>query len=273
MPTRRPLAARLLTDLLRRKGNPRLPLTDTFPLTVNGEMHNVRLRRSERAKRFTLRVKPGTGDIVLTAPAWAGLAEVQDFARRHVGWVAARLATAARRTAFAHDSIVPLRGIPHRIVHRHSARGVVWPETGVDGHPELHVAGDIEHLERRLIDHFKAQARADLLVAVARYTQRLGLPAKRIAVRDQTTRWGSCSASGALSFSWRLILAPPFVLDYLAAHEVAHLKEMNHSARFWRLLADLYPDTERARAWMAANGASLHSYGPAAGLRLDTDDL
>ena len=89
----------------------------------------------------------------------------------------------------------------------------------------------------------------------------LGVPIKRICVRDQSSRWGSCSNTGVLSFSWRLILAPPFVLDYLAAHEVSHLVELNHSPRFWRLVKRLYPQVERAKVWLDANGTDLHRYG------------
>ena len=94
-----------------------------------------------------------------------------------------------------------------------------------------------------------------------RYTDALGVKFKRISVRDQSSRWGSCNSDGVLSFSWRLILAPPFVLDYLAAHEVAHLVEMNHSARFWRVVARICPEMDRAKAWINAHGNELHRYG------------
>ena len=80
-------------------------------------------------------------------------------------------------------------------------------------------------------------------------------------MRDQSSRWGSCNSDGVLSFSWRLILAPPFVLDYLAAHEVAHLVEMNHSVRFWRVVARICPEMDRAKAWITAHGNDLHRYG------------
>jgi predicted metal-dependent hydrolase len=218
-------------------------------------------------------VKPGTGEIVLTLPKRAGIGEARAFAKRHERWVETRLESANDRIPFAHGAMVPVRDVIHRIVHRPGARGVVWVENGVDGTPELHVAGDAAFIERRLVDYLKAEARQALVAAVARYTARLGKSASRVTVRDQTTRWGSCSATGVLSFSWRLVLAPPFVLDYLAAHEVAHLKEMNHSARFWRTLRDLSPDTDRAKAWMQANGARLHAYGPAAGHRPAADAL
>jgi predicted metal-dependent hydrolase len=245
----------------RRRQAPE-PLT----LTVAGTEHAVTLRTSERARRFTLRVKPGTQEIVLTAPSWARAADARAFALRHQDWVAERLERGAARTPFEPGAIVPIRGFAHQIVHRPGVRGVAWIAEG-EGGPELHVAGRGEHVPRRVLDFLKAEARRDLAPAVARYAERVGRPVARLVVRDQTTRWGSCSAAGVLSFSWRLILAPPFVLDYLAAHEAAHLREMNHGPRFWRLLHDICPDTERAKEWMRAHGASLHAYGPPAGAR------
>src|SRR6185436_13442685 len=111
------------------------------------------------------------------------------------------------------------------------------------------------HVARRVREFLEREARRDLAEAVIRHTAALGVPARRLTVRDTTSRWGSCSAKGCLSFSWRLILAPPFVLDYLAAHEVAHLVELNHSPKFWRLVKRLYPDFARAKAWLDLHGA------------------
>ena len=116
-------------------------------------------------------------------------------------------------------------------------------------------------MPRRLLDWLKRQAQADLRLRVDIHAKRLGLAPKRISVRDQTTRWGSCSSTGALSFSWRLILAPPFVLDYLAAHEVAHLEEMNHGPQFWALVARTMPRHDEARDWLHTHGSNLHAYG------------
>ena len=105
-------------------------------------------------------------------------------------------------------------------------------------------------MARRVQDFLEAEARRDFAQSVKRHTTALGIPAKRITVRDTKSRWGSCSANGALNFSWRLIMAPPFVLDYLAAHEVAHLRELNHSHRFWKLTHQLCPRTEDAEKWL-----------------------
>jgi predicted metal-dependent hydrolase len=123
------------------------------------------------------------------------------------------------------------------------------------------VSGRAEHGARRLKDWLIAQAHADLDARVAWHARNLGVRPKRIGLRDQTTRWGSCSASGLLSFSWRLILAPPAILDYVAAHEVAHLLEMNHGARFWKLVAKSVPRLDDAKRWLREEGTDLHRYG------------
>ena len=112
-----------------------------------------------------------------------------------------------------------------------------------------------------MIDFLKKEARHDLERAVMRHAMMLGVRVKAIRLRDQTSRWGSCSSTGMLSFSWRLVMAPPFVLDYLAAHEVAHLHEMNHGPRFWHLVESVCPETKQARAWLNREGLRLHAIG------------
>ena len=114
-----------------------------------------------------------------------------------------------------------------------------------DGEPVMLVAGRVEYLPRRVVDFMKREAKRDLERAALRHAMMLGVRVKAIRLRDQTSRWGSCTATGHLSFSWRLIMAPPFVLDYLAAHEVAHLQEMNHTPRFWHLVESVCPETMR----------------------------
>src|SRR5262249_21059317 len=154
---------------------------------------------------------------------------------------------------------VPLRGVPHRI-HHTARRGTVSVET-IDGTAMIVVAGDAAHIRRRVIDFLKREARRDLEPRVLHFARALGVGVTAIRLRDQTSRWGSCTVTGHLSFSWRLIMAPPFVLDYLAAHEVSHLIEMNHSRRFWRLVEWLCPRARQARAWLNAEGAKLHAVG------------
>jgi predicted metal-dependent hydrolase len=123
------------------------------------------------------------------------------------------------------------------------------------------VAGEAPHVARRVEDHLRAAARTDLHAAVAMHCAKLGLRPRSLTLRDPVSRWGSCSSSGALSFSWRLILAPTYVLDYLAAHEVAHLQHMNHSTKFWAVVHRLSTDVDLAEAWLNAHGSQLHRYG------------
>ena len=221
----------------------------------------VRLRRHRQARRYTLRIQAATREVVLTMPPRGSLKEAKAFAEKHGGWIAARLERLPEAAPFAHGTNVPLRGVSHRIVHRGRVRGTVWTETDERGQRLICVAGDGPHLARRVSDFLHRQARRDLEAASKHYADRLDVEIKRISVRDQARRWGSCSTTGVLSFSWRLILAPPFVLHYLAAHEVAHLVEMNHSPRFWRLLKRLCPSMARAKLWLDVHGTDLHRYG------------
>ncbi len=171
-----------------------------------------------------------------------------------------RLAKVPERVAFAAGAELPLRGVMHRVVHRSERSGVTL--LGEDeGRPVLSVACETPHLPRRIRDFLEREVRRDLAQAVKIHADKLGQAPKRITVRDTRSRWGSCTARGELNFSWRLILAPPLVLDYLVAHEMAHLREMNHSARFWTLVASLCPNVEEAERWLKRHGASLHRYG------------
>jgi predicted metal-dependent hydrolase len=247
---------RLFTRLYRRPSD-----VSTIDVEFDRVVYPVRLRRHRQACRYTLRIQAASRDVVLTMPLRGSVADAKAFAQKNGAWIAARLRRLPQAAPFAPGAIVPLRGVPHRIDHRAHARGTVWTEAGEDGEQMLCVAGDRTHLARRLGDYLKRAAKHDLQAACRRYAADLSVAVKRVSVRDQTSRWGSCSSTGVLSFSWRLILAPPFVLDYLAAHEVAHLVEMNHSRRFWRLLLRTCPATQRAKAWLNVHGADLHRYG------------
>ena len=220
----------------------------------------VRVKRHRQARRYTLRLLTATREVILTMPPRGSVKEAKAFAEKNSAWIASRVRHLPETAPFRDGECVPLRGIMHRICHCPKTRGTVWADV-VDGKNVIYVTGDAPHLHRRLTDFLKREARRDLERASQRYAEALNVKIASISVCDQVSRWGSCSSVGALSFSWRLILAPDYVLDYLAAHEVAHLIEMNHSRKFWRILLSLYPDTDRAKEWLDAHGAGLHRYG------------
>jgi predicted metal-dependent hydrolase len=221
----------------------------------------IRIRRHRRARRYTLRIHPTDREAILTMPPRGTIAEAREFAQLHGGWIAARLGRLPKAAPFQPGTVVPLRGVPYRIVHRSGERGTVWTETRESGDKVICVAGDYEFIDRRVHDFLKREARHELQKSATEYAQALSVRVKRLSIRDQSSRWGSCTSAGSLSFSWRLILAPPFVLDYLAAHEVAHLVEMNHSPRFWRVVTRICPSIERAKKWLDTYGNDLHRYG------------
>ena len=233
-------------------------------VTSDGDTFRVALKRVSTSRRFTLRVRAATRDVLLTMPSRSSLQSAREFAERHAAWIGVRLARLPRPVEFAPGAVTPLRGVDHTIVHRPGQRGVVWVEIDARG-PLLCVSGETPHIQRRVTDFLKREARDDLQAAVAKHAKRLGVSPKRIVLRDTASRWGSCSSTGGLNFSWRLVLAPPFVLDYLAAHEVAHIVHMNHSPLYWKLTRRLFPETDRAEAWLKTHGAGLHRFGAVSG--------
>lgn len=232
-------------------------------LTVRGLQAPVEIRRHPAARRLTLRISRTRRAVIVTMPLKCNLNEADSFLNRHLDWVKERLDNLPEPVAFEDGAVIPLRGVPHLVRFTGATRSgeVVSEVRGTDGQmPQLHVSGQLEHAPRRLRDWLIAQVRSDLDERVTWHARNLGVRPRRLTVRDQSTRWGSCSSTGALSFSWRLILAPPFVLDYVAAHEVAHLEEMNHGPRFWELVELTMPRLESAKDWLRDEGMDLHRY-------------
>ena len=248
--------------LYRRPSEP-----PAISVTFDREIYLVRVRRHRQARRYTLRIQSATREVVLTMPPRGSLKQAHEFAQKHGGWIAARLERLPKAAPFTDGAIVPLRGEDHRIVHRPGLRGTVWTETDDNGERLLCVAGTAPHIPRRVRDYLKREAKSDLEAASRVAARAIGVSMKRVSIRDPASRWGSCSTTGVLSYSWRLILAPPFVLEYLAAHEVAHLIQMNHSLSFWKLVERICPHVARAKAWLDAHGSNLHRYGLAGGSR------
>ncbi|WP_149893394.1 M48 family metallopeptidase [Roseibium aestuarii] len=223
----------------------------------------IRLRQDARAKRYLLRLPADASGPVMTVPQHGDLARAERFARAHVEWLLERIDRRDKPVALMPGDVVPLRGVDHLICSTGTLRGLIRqaPAAEDGGLPRLLVPGEEAHVPRKLVTWLKREARADLEKAVILHSGRLGKPFGALSVRDTRSRWGSCASNGNLSFSWRLILAPPEILDYVAAHEVAHLKEMNHSDRFWALCRQLAPQTPTARQWLKDHGARLHGFG------------
>lgn len=228
-------------------------------LDIDGRSVEIAVRVSKRSRSFRLSL-PAAGPL-LTLPEKARWADAEVFLFNHRHWLAARLPrTATIQTLMAGQS-VPLRGVPHLVVSTGALRGRVEIAQTSQG-ASLLVPGAAQHQPRRLYDWLKAEALADLSARSQFHAERLGVTVKQIRLRSQSSRWGSCSSTGAINYNWRLVLAPPFVLDYVAAHEVAHLVEMNHSPAFWATVERTLPDMARGRAWLKAHGRQLMAWQP-----------
>jgi len=245
--------------MFSRAGRKRLP--DHIVIDTGTSNVRIRLRANPRAQRYLLRLPADRSGPVLTVPRGGNLARAEHFARQHIDWLLERLQDRPDHIAFSPGDIVPVRGVNHVIVPTGKLRGLVSVGCTEDGLPALLVPGAEDHIARKVTTWLKEQARADITARASLHAGTIDKKIAAISIRDTRSRWGSCASNGRLSFSWRLILAPPEILDYVAAHEVAHLKEMNHSMRFWHLCTQLAPQTPTARVWLKENGRHLHGYG------------
>ena len=245
--------------MLLRRGKTDLP--DHIEIETDTSAIRIRLRANPRAQRYLLRLPADSSGPVLTVPKGGNLRRAEHFARQHIDWLVERLQDRPQHVSLAPGDVFPLRGVEHRILPTGTLRGLVSAGLADDGAPALFVPGADDHVPRKATSWLKTEARRDLTTRTQFHAARIGRKITAISVRDTKSRWGSCASNGKLSFSWRLILAPPEILDYVAAHEVAHLKEMNHSNRFWRLCEELAPQTPTARVWLKENGTFLHGFG------------
>ena len=222
----------------------------------------VLIRVNKRARRLLLRIDASSRTVELVLPHGVPAEHGLKFLAAQRGWIAARLDALPPSVPFAEGAVVPIFGVPHRICRESdSTAPPVAIVVCAPGGGEIRVRGAPEHFARRVRDHLIRLARHELSRRARIYAARIGRPIARVGVRDTKSRWGSCSAKGGLSFSWRLVLAPEAVVDYVVAHEVAHLAEMNHGPRFWHLVRTLTPDCAGPRAWLKRHRSRLFSYG------------
>lgn len=227
-------------------------------IDLDGRAITLRVRHNPRARRMILKIDHTTGEVHVTAPTKKSMKEALGFAAKEEKWIRAKLEQLPERQGFHDGAVIPFCGIPTTLYHDPERRRGVWhnAEEGTIG-----VSGDAEFIARRVNDWLRREARHALVDAVSGWTRRLDLALPKVSIRDTSSRWGSCSSSGALSFSWRLILAPPQVLAYVAAHETAHLRHLNHSKAFWKLVESLDPDYKASEVWMKKNAVDLFRYG------------
>ncbi len=209
-------------------------------------------RRSARARRVSLRIDARAGKVVVTLPTRASRSAGVALLADNAAWVAQRLAALPPPVAFAPGGAVTIDDTAYPIRHEPGAQGGAWLADCA-----LHVTGEPEFLARRVRDFLRAEARRRFAAAAGIKAQAAGLAPRRVTVKDTSSRWGSCAPNGVLMFCWRLIMAPPFVQDYVVGHEVAHLRHLNHGAAFWALCESLTPHRARAEAWLHAEGAGL----------------
>ncbi|WP_019220897.1 M48 family metallopeptidase [Bartonella senegalensis] len=228
----------------------------------------IKILENKRARRLTLRIDARGEKVCITTPPATRCCSIQDFIEKHQSWIETRLA----RVQIAHENsylkegtTIPLLGIPHTIKHK-TGRGITEIVAGDIGQePKIIVYGQLEYLPRRIADVLKKQAALIITPLVTCYAHKVERKVKSICYKDTKSRWGSCSIYGNLSFSWRLVMAPREVVEYVVAHEVAHLIEMNHGPKFWALCEKLCPKSKTYRAWLKENGHMLqainfHSY-------------
>ena len=235
---------------------PQAESPDSELVTLPCGQARVEWRRNARARRVSLRIDPSAGAIVVTLPPRASRKAGMALLMGHADWVARRLAALPAAITLADGADVPIDGTPHRIQHHPDRRGGAWLEDHV-----LHVTGALEFLPRRVTDFLRAEAKRRLTALVRVKAGMAGVIPARVSIKDTTTRWGSCAPDGVLAFSWRLIMAPAFVQDYVAAHEVAHLRHMNHRRDFWTLVSVLTPHTDAGMSWLRDEGPRLLRVG------------
>jgi predicted metal-dependent hydrolase len=210
------------------------------------------------AKRLTLRVDPIARRVMVNGPWRLSKRDALGFIQANSAWIETRFDALPIATPFEEGAKILFRGRPTLLV-RKDGRGAPHYQDGEQ--PSLEISGPATRFEGRVRSALKAFAHSDALGYLEPLVARLGKAPSAISLRDTRSRWGSCSSVGHIMLSWRLIGAPPRVFEYVVAHELAHLIELNHSPRFWAQVDALLPDWKPARAWLKANGASLHALG------------
>ncbi len=231
---------------------------DYINIEIENKIIKVQIRPRAANKYYRLSIGAGAKPI-LSVPQFSNIKGAKQFLAKQKIWLSARLKEHPKPIPFIDGEIIPLRGIEHKIIGVNNLRGIIKIIIK-DNKPALLVPGGKDFMAKRLENWLKKQAKIDIARQVKIHCNNLNVTAKSISIRSQSSRWGSCSSSGRLNFNWRLIMAPVFVLDYVAAHEVAHLLEMNHSKAFWDNVKKTLPNMQKGKIWLKENGQKLMAY-------------
>ncbi|WP_114388857.1 M48 family metallopeptidase [Notoacmeibacter marinus] len=216
------------------------------------------IHRNPRARRLILRIVPGGRSLRVTAPPQVSEKDIDAFLARNAGWLEERLDRHDGCTLGIGGELA-FRGRTYSITHSGKLRGLPALTGNDTSAPTILVHGPETALRKRVGEFLRREAEAMMVPLAHRHAATLGRSIKAVRFRDTRSRWGSCTADGTLSFSWRIMMAPDFVIDYLVCHEVAHLAEMNHGPRFWALCRELCPRVDEAKAWLKEHGGRLQA--------------
>ena len=231
-------------------------------LLPSGTRTFVETKISDRTKRISLRIDTSRNAAVLTHPRETSTPIIKNFIQNHLNWLSDKLSQIPNRVEFCDGAVLPILGERYVIRHCPKNFGNVWIQLNGSNLPmDLCVSGITEHISRRIKDWIKIKAWEEMRTRSQNYAKILDRNINKVTVRDTKSRWGSCSSNGNLSFSWRLVFAPEHVLNYVCAHEVAHLVEMNHSPRFWKNVEFLINDWKKSKKLLKEYGNVLHSFG------------
>ena len=225
-------------------------------INIGGRNIPLRIRRNTRARRMILRVDSDIDGAVVTLPSWTSEREALLMVQEKSDWLFSKLDRMPSKILFEHSVKIPFLGNYHIVCHDPDQK-----EVAIKSGNEIRLGGRQEHLPRRLNDWLRKEAKIIIQPKAIGMATKLNRKVGRITIRDTKSRWGSCTPSGNLSFCWRLILTPEWVLDYVIAHEVSHLRHLNHGPEFWQTVNSFNVRVDAARVWLNKNAEQLQRYG------------
>lgn len=216
---------------------------------------DLEVKTSFKAKRISLKIDAKKKLPIITMPKFCSANYAIDFIKRNQEWIENSLNKIPEKIIFSHGDKISIMGQIYEVNHCPDAKSGVWLEGG-----KVNVSGGEEFLNSRLKNFVIKVAKNELSKLGREKAKNIKCYVNKISIKDTKTRWGSCSTKSNINFSWRVVLAPSIVIDYLISHEVCHLIHHNHSKEFWNDVNKLAIDMESGKQWLKENGNSLFSY-------------